>query len=170
MTFIQSNDSFLSKCLKQSENKYTEKDKKDKSRFNKDNELNVNIIQNKISNNNTGKNIFINITNINNSPEKVVKKKKYYKTNTCVSLKRIATNKVRDTIESKTSQQLKGIFSLINKFGYSEDKIIQKKIILCYLLIKRIIKMICHFKTKAHVLQKKVFKMKLIIIKLSSFL
>ena len=109
-----SNDSFLSKCLKFSENK---KNEKEKYKFNKDNSLNFKVIRNKINNHSSGKNIFINITNINNSP----KKKKFVKTKSFVSLKRIINKNNHNLKENYKSNKLKGIFTVINKYGYPED-------------------------------------------------
>ena len=113
-----SNDSFLSKCLKSSEHKKFDRDKKEKSKFKKYKQLNINLIQNKI--NKSGKNIFINITNINNSSKK--KNKKYTKTKSYVSVKR-NINKINDNslIKNQKTHQLKGIFTLINKYGCSEE-------------------------------------------------
>ena len=112
-----STDSFLSKCLKKSENKNTDKEK---SRFKKESGLNINLIKNKINNHSSNKNIFINITNINNSPNK--NNKKYTKTKSFVSLKKIINKNNVDLLKNHhKSQQLKGIFTLINKFGGCEQ-------------------------------------------------
>ena len=112
-----SNDSFLSKCLKKSENKKSEKEK---SKFRKESGLNINLIKNKINNHSSNKNIFINITNINNSPNKI--NKKFTKTKSFASLKNIINKKSEKILlKSKNSQKLKGIFSLINKLGYDEN-------------------------------------------------
>ena len=111
-----SNDSFLSKCLK----KPDKKSEKEKSKFKKESGLNINLIKNKINNHSSNKNIFINITNINNtSPNKT--NKKYTKTKSFVSLKKIINKNNEDVYKSKKSQKLKGIFTLINKFGYCEQ-------------------------------------------------
>ena len=110
-----SNDSFLSKCLKISENK---KSDKEKSKFKKENQLNINLIQNKINNHSSNKNIFINITNINNSSHKNLKK--YTKKKSFVSLKKVYNKNSEKYIKTQGTQQLKGIFTLINKYGYSE--------------------------------------------------
>ena len=112
-----SNDSFLSKCLKISENKKTEKDKnkKEKSKFKKESGVNINIIKNKIDNHSSNKNIFINITNINNTPDI-----KYIKTKSYASLKKIIRKNNENMVKSQKTQQLKGIFSLIDRYGYIE--------------------------------------------------
>ena len=112
-----SNDSFLSKCLKKSDNKKSEKEK---SKFRKESGLNINLIKNKINNHSSNKNIFINITNINNSPNKI--NKKFAKTKSFASLKNIINKKSEKILlKSKKSQKLNGIFSLINKLGYEEN-------------------------------------------------
>ena len=124
-----SNDSFLSKCLKISENKKSEKEK---SKFRKEH-LNINFIQNKINNHSSNKNIFINITNINNASNNN-NNNKYEKKKSYASLKRIInknSEKCLKSLKSEKSQQLKGIFTYINKYGYSEsldncDKYISK--------------------------------------------
>ena len=91
-------DSFLSKCLKKSE----------KSKFKK-NSLNIKLIKNKINNHSSGKNIFINITNINNSP----KKQNYDKS--LDALKKIINKNNEKLFKNK------GIFTLINNYGLSEE-------------------------------------------------
>ena len=96
-------DSFLSKCLKISDNRKTEKYK-----FKK-NSLNIKLIKNKIDNH-SGKNIFINITNINNSP-----KKQNYNRKSFVALKRIINKNNEKLFKNK------GIFTLINNYGLSEE-------------------------------------------------
>ena len=96
-----SNDSFLSKCLKKSENKKSEKEK---SKFRKESGLNINLIKNKINNHSSNKNIFINITNINNSPNKI--NKKFTKTKSFASLKNIINKKSEKILlKSKKSQK-----------------------------------------------------------------
>jgi CheY-like chemotaxis protein len=113
-----SNDSFLSKCLMSSDaKKFVERDKKEKSRFNNYNQVNINLIQNKI--NRAGKNIYINITNINNNNPKM-KDKKYTKTKSYVCIKRDGIKKNETIIKNQKTRQLKGIFTLINKYGYAE--------------------------------------------------
>ena len=97
-------DSFLSKCLKISENK-----KSEKSKFKK-NSLNIKLIKNKIKNNSSGKNIFINITNINNPPKKHNYNDKNFK-----ALKRIINKNNEKLFKNK------GIFTLINNYGLSEE-------------------------------------------------
>ena len=113
-----SNDSFLSKCLKISDNKKFEKDKekKEKSKFRKESGVNINLIKNKIDNHSSNKNIFINITNINNNPEI-----KYIKTKSYASLKRIMRKNNENIVKTQKTHQLKGIFSLINKYGSIEQ-------------------------------------------------
>ena len=97
-------DSFLSKCLKISENK-----KSEKSKFKK-NPLNINFIKNKINNHFSGKNIFINITNINNSPKKL-----NYNDKSFDALKRIINKNNEKLFKNK------GIFTIINNYGLSEE-------------------------------------------------
>ena len=97
-------DSFLSKCLKISENK-----KSEKSKFKK-NPLNIKLIKNKINNHSSGKNIFINITNINNSPKKL-----NYNDKSFDALKRIINKNNENLFKNK------GIFTIINNYGLSEE-------------------------------------------------
>lgn len=104
MNSTPSCDSFLSKCLKISENK-----KSEKSKFKK-NSLNIKLIKNKIKNNSSGKNIFINITNINNPPKKHNYNDKNFK-----ALKRIINKNNEKLFKNK------GIFTLINNYGLSEE-------------------------------------------------
>ena len=110
-----SNDSFLSKCLRNSDfSKKIEREKKEKSKFNKDsNQLNINYIQNNINKSSSGKNIFINITNINNSP--VNESIKYTKTK--------SYNIKDNNIKNIKTQELKEVFNLINYYGTSEKLI-----------------------------------------------
>jgi CheY-like chemotaxis protein len=96
-------DSFLNKCLKISYNKRTEK-----SRFKK-NSLNIKLIKNRIKNH-SGKNIFINITNINNSP-----KKPNYNDKSFVTVKKIINKNNGKLFKNK------GIFTLINNCGLTEE-------------------------------------------------
>ena len=122
LSFINSkssNDSFLSKCLKASDNKKFEKEKKENSKFKKNSGVNINLIKNKIDNHSSNKNIFINITNINNSPNN--NNNPYKKKKTCVSLKGINNKNNGYILKSQKTQQLKGIFSLINKYGYYDQ-------------------------------------------------
>ena len=97
-------DSFLSKCLKISENK-----KSEKSKFKK-NPLNIKLIKNKINNHSSDKNIFINITNINNSPKKL-----NYNDKSFDALKRIINKNNEKLFKNK------GIFTIINNYGLSEE-------------------------------------------------
>ena len=112
-----SNDSFLSKCLKNPDNKNIDKEK---SKFRHNRSSYNNIITNKINNHSSGKNIFINITNINNN-SLIKKNRKFMKTKSFVSLKEIINKNNKDNFKNDKSQKLKGIFTLINNYGYSEE-------------------------------------------------
>ena len=114
-----SNDSFLSKCLKITDNKKPEKEKKENSKFKNNTGVSINLIKNKIDNHSSNKNIFINITNINNSPNE--KNKQYAKKKSFASSKGIINRNSVNLYKSQKTQQLKGIFSLINKYGYYEQ-------------------------------------------------
>ena len=119
-----SNDSFLNKCLKHTENNNKEKEKKEKSKFqknsnNNNNQLNINYIQNNINKSSSGKNIFINITNINNSPANDGSIK-CTKTKSHNSPKKISDKNNKTTIKSLKTQQIKEVFNLINYYGSSK--------------------------------------------------
>ena len=119
-----SNDSFLQKCLKKIDNKKIDKEK---SKFRGDNRFSFNnIIRNKINNNSSGKNIFINITNINNNSSSK-KIKKYLKTKSNASLKGIINKGSNHFLGTEKSQKINGIFTLINNNGYSEHLKIKNK-------------------------------------------
>ena len=116
-----SNDSFLNKCLKNNDyNKEREKEKEKKevvSKFKKNsNQLNINYIQNNINKTSSGKNIFINITNINNSPanEGIIK---YTKT------KKSQEKKSEIDDKSIKTHHIKEVFNLINYYGSSKKQI-----------------------------------------------
>ena len=113
MNSLQSNDSILSKYLKENPNKF----EKEKSKFNKDNHVNIKLIKNEINNHSSNKNIIINITNINNSP----KRRRYVKTKSEVELNKIFKDNNENIIKSQKTQKLKGILNILNNFGYSED-------------------------------------------------
>ena len=113
MNSIPSNDTTLNKCIKGSD----KNSEKEKPKFKKDRNVNIKLIKNKINNHSSNKNIIINITNINNSP----KKHRYIKTKSNVELNKIINDNNENIIKSQKTQKLKGIFTIINNFGYSED-------------------------------------------------
>ena len=112
---LASNDSVLSKYLKD----YEKKCEKEKSKFRKDSNVNIKLIKNEINNHSSNKNIIINITNINNSP----KRHRYTKTKSHVELNKIIKTKdnSENKIKSQKTQKLKEILTIINNFGYSDD-------------------------------------------------
>ena len=119
-----SNDSFLNKCLKQNEYNNKEKEKKEMSKFkknpnNNNNQLNINYIQNNINKSSSGKNIFINITNINNSPANDGGIK-YTKTKSHNSPKKTNEKNNKTTIKSLKTHKIKEVFNLINFYGSSK--------------------------------------------------
>jgi len=90
---------------------------KEKSKFKKRSSVNIKLIKNKINNHSSNKNIIINITNINNNS----KRHRYCKTKSYVELNKIIKNNSENIIKSQKTQKLKGILTIINNFGYSED-------------------------------------------------
>ena len=88
--------------------------KSEKSKFSS---VNIKLIKNEINNHSSNKNIIINITNINNSP----KRHRFGKTKSYATVNKIINDNNENIIKNQKTQKLKGIFTIINNFGYSKD-------------------------------------------------